>query len=64
LAISLIGLPPLVEWLKVPVLLAQAVIIVITPLINYPINKYWTFRARPTPEPAETLRSTERTETD
>jgi putative flippase GtrA len=45
LAWSLVGLPLLVEVGHLPVLLAQAGIVVLIPLVNYPINKYWTFRS-------------------
>ncbi|WP_432832541.1 GtrA family protein [Dactylosporangium sp. CA-092794] len=38
------GLPPLVELAHVPVLLAQALLIVTAPLINYQLSKLWAFR--------------------
>ena len=41
---SLVGLPLLIELGHLPVLLAQALIVVMIPLVNYPINKHWTFR--------------------
>ena len=41
---SLIGLPLLIELGHLPVLLAQALIVAVIPLVNYPINKHWTFR--------------------
>src|SRR5215470_7068078 len=37
---SLIGLPLLIEIGHLPVLLAQAVVVVLIPLVNYPINKH------------------------
>lgn len=44
LGFSLVGLPLLVEIAKVPVLIAQAIIIVVSPVINYQMSKYWAFR--------------------
>jgi putative flippase GtrA len=38
------GLPLLVELAHVPVLLAQAILIVTAPLINYQLSKFWAFR--------------------
>ncbi|WP_433081343.1 GtrA family protein [Dactylosporangium sp. CA-052675] len=38
------GLPLLVELVHVPVLVAQAVLIVTAPLINYQLSKWWAFR--------------------
>jgi putative flippase GtrA len=38
------GLPLLVEVGRVPVLLAQALLIVTAPLINYQLSKFWAFR--------------------
>jgi putative flippase GtrA len=38
------GLPLLVELAGVPVLAAQAVLIVTAPLINYQLSKFWAFR--------------------
>lgn len=46
LAFTLIGLPVLVEWVRLPVLLAQAIILVTGPLINYQMLRLWTFRHR------------------
>jgi putative flippase GtrA len=46
LVFTLVGLPLLVEVAGVPVLLAQAILIVLNPLINYQVNKFWTFRSR------------------
>ena len=38
------GLPLLVEVFNVPVLIAQAVLIVVAPMINYQLSKLWAFR--------------------
>ena len=46
LVFNLVGLPFLVEVVRVPVLLAQAVLLVTAPLINYQVNRFWTFRPR------------------
>ncbi len=43
LGFNLVGLPLLVEVAGLPVLLAQVVVIVVVPLVNYQVNKYWTF---------------------
>ncbi|GGK40979.1 hypothetical protein GCM10010124_37260 [Pilimelia terevasa] len=43
------GLWLLVEAAGLPVLLAQAVVIVVGPLINYQMGRRWAFRARPRP---------------
>jgi putative flippase GtrA len=40
---NLIGLPLLVEVAGLPVLLAQLLMIVVVPLVNYQVNKHWTF---------------------
>ncbi|MER6947319.1 GtrA family protein [Nonomuraea sp. NPDC000554] len=42
---SLIGLPILVEVVGLPVLVAQGLIVVISPPITYLIHRNWTFRA-------------------
>lgn len=39
-----LGLPLLVEVFDVPVLIAQAILIVVAPLINYQLSKLWAFR--------------------
>jgi putative flippase GtrA len=39
-----LGLPLLVEVCDVPVLVAQAILIVAAPLINYQLSKLWAFR--------------------
>jgi putative flippase GtrA len=44
LVFTLVGLPTLVEIGHVPVLLAQAILVVVVPLVNYQVNRYWTFR--------------------
>jgi putative flippase GtrA len=38
------GLPLLVEVARLPVLLAQALLIVTAPLINYQLSRFWAFR--------------------
>lgn len=38
------GLPLLVELARVPVLPAQALLIVVAPLLNYQLSKFWAFR--------------------
>lgn len=42
----LVGLPLLVEVVGMHVLIAQAIIIVTSPLINYQIHRFWAFRQR------------------
>jgi putative flippase GtrA len=49
LAFTAVGLPALVEIAHLPVLLAQAILILVVPLVNYQLNRYWTFRHRPAP---------------
>jgi putative flippase GtrA len=44
LAFTFVGLPLLVEVFKVPVLIAQAILILTAPLINYQLSKLWAFR--------------------
>ena len=46
LLLSVVGLSLLVEIGRVPVLLAQAFVIVLTPLINYQLHRFWVFRQR------------------
>ncbi|MEV5706118.1 GtrA family protein [Actinoallomurus sp. NPDC052274] len=46
LAASVIGLPILVEFGGVPLLVAQALIILMSPPLSYAINRTWTFRKR------------------
>jgi putative flippase GtrA len=46
LVFNLVGLPLLVELGRLPVLLAQAVLVVASPLINYQVNRRWAFRGR------------------
>jgi hypothetical protein len=46
LAFVLFGLPLLVEVVGVPVLLAQAILLVAIPLLNYQLQRFWTFRQR------------------
>jgi putative flippase GtrA len=45
LGFNLVGLPLLIEVAGLPVLLAQLVVIVVVPLVNYQVNKHWTFCA-------------------
>lgn len=44
LAFTFLGLPLLVEVFTVPVLIAQAVLVVVAPLMNYQLSKLWAFR--------------------
>jgi putative flippase GtrA len=44
LGFTLLGLPLLVEVSHVPVLIAQLILIVGAPLINYQLSKLWAFR--------------------
>jgi putative flippase GtrA len=44
LAFAFVGLPLLVELADVPVLIAQAILIVTAPLINYQLSRFWAFR--------------------
>jgi hypothetical protein len=44
LAYSFVGLPLLVEWAGLPVLVAQAIVVITSPLINYQLQRFWTFR--------------------
>jgi putative flippase GtrA len=46
LVFNLVSLPLLVEVVHLPVLVAQAIVIVVTPLVNYQVNRCWTFRNR------------------
>jgi len=46
LMVSLIGLPLLIELGHVPVLVAQAILLLVVPVVNYQVNKHWTFRRR------------------
>ena len=45
LGVNLVGLPLLIEVARLPVLFAQLLVIVVVPLVNYQVNKYWTFCA-------------------
>jgi putative flippase GtrA len=47
LAVSLVGMPLLIEVLGVPVLLAQAVLIIVVPLASYLLHRFWTFAGNP-----------------
>jgi putative flippase GtrA len=44
LVFNLVSLPLLVEVAHVPVLPAQAIVIVAAPLLNYQVNRFWTFK--------------------
>lgn len=46
LATSLVGLPILVELAGVPVMVAQALIILVSPPSSYVINRGWVFATR------------------
>jgi putative flippase GtrA len=46
LLLSVAGLPLLVEIGHLPVLVAQALLIVGTPLVNYQVQRFWVFRQR------------------
>jgi putative flippase GtrA len=48
---SLVGLPLLIEVAHVPVLISQAVLIGLVPLINYQVHRFWTFRHRSAANP-------------
>ena len=43
LACALLGMPLLIEVLNVPVLLAQAIVIAVVPVISYLLHRFWTF---------------------
>ena len=43
---TLVGLPVLIEWVGLPVLLAQAIIVFVNPLVNYQLMRFWAFRHR------------------
>jgi putative flippase GtrA len=47
LACSLLGMPLLIEILNVPVLLAQAIVIAVVPVISYLLHRFWTFAEKP-----------------
>jgi hypothetical protein len=46
LTLTLVGLPILVEWVGLPVLLAQAIVVFVNPLVNYQLMRFWAFRHR------------------
>lgn len=46
LGASVIGLPILVEFGGIPLMFAQALIILASPPLSYAINRTWTFRKR------------------
>ncbi|WP_143737266.1 GtrA family protein [Microbispora sp. GKU 823] len=43
---SVVGLPILVEIAGIPLMVAQALIILLSPPLSYAINRTWAFRAR------------------
>jgi putative flippase GtrA len=47
LACSLVGMPLLIELLHTPVLLAQALVILLVPVASYLLHRFWTFRDAP-----------------
>jgi putative flippase GtrA len=47
LVVTLVGLPLLVEALRIPVLPAQAAVLAVTPVVNYQLHRRWVFRKRP-----------------
>lgn len=49
-----VGMPVLVEVAHLPVLLAQALVIVGSPLVNYQLGRRWAFRASTTKPLADT----------
>ncbi|MEU6414983.1 GtrA family protein [Microbispora sp. NPDC046933] len=46
LGASVIGLPVLVEFAGIPLMVAQALIILLSPPLSYVINRTWAFRDR------------------
>jgi putative flippase GtrA len=46
LVFSMFGLPLLIELARVPVLVSQAIVLVVMPLINYQLIRHWAFRRR------------------
>jgi putative flippase GtrA len=43
LGVSLVGMPLLVEIIGVPVVLAQAILLAVQPVISYLLHRFWTF---------------------
>lgn len=43
LVASLVGMPLLIEVFGVPVLVAQAVVVVSVPVLSYLLHRFWTF---------------------
>ena len=60
LAYALLGLPLLVEFVHLHVLVALPIIIVTAPLINYQIHRLWAFRQRRAPQHRRRARETSR----
>jgi putative flippase GtrA len=46
LGASVVGLPFLVEFAGIPIMVAQALIILLSPPLSYVIHRTWTFRER------------------
>ncbi|MEV7006442.1 GtrA family protein [Streptosporangium sp. NPDC051022] len=46
LAASLTGIPVLVEFFGIPIMVAQGMVIVMSPPLSYVIHRTWTFRDR------------------
>ncbi|MEV6867973.1 GtrA family protein [Streptosporangium subroseum] len=44
LVVCMVGLPFLVEFLGIPIMIAQALLIVVNPPLSYAIHRTWTFR--------------------
>jgi len=49
LVCSLLGMPLLIEVLGLPVLLSQAIMIAIVPLVSYLLHRFWTFADKASP---------------
>ncbi|WP_182905471.1 GtrA family protein [Microbispora sp. H13382] len=45
LGVSVVGLPLLVEFAGIPLMAAQALIILLSPPLSYLANRFWAFRA-------------------
>lgn len=43
LVASLVGMPLLIEVLGVPVVVAQAIVIAVVPVVSYLLHRFWTF---------------------
>jgi putative flippase GtrA len=47
LGCSVLGMPLLIEVLGLPVLLAQAIMIALVPVVSYLLHRFWTFADQP-----------------